>query len=113
MSTRKTSYPIENFLRDRWSPRAMSGESVKHEEFMRLLEAARWAPSSYNNQPWHFLYAHRDTPAWKTFFDLLIPFNQDWCKQGAVLVVAVSRDTFEFNNKSARTHSFDTGTAWA
>lgn len=112
MSMRKAAYPIEQLLLDRWSPRAMSGEPIPHEEFMRLMEAARWAPSSYNNQPWRFVYAYRDTPAWQTFFDLLIPFNQEWCKNAAVLVVAVSKKTFELNGKPSRTHSFDTGSAW-
>lgn len=112
MSVRKPTYPIEQLLLDRWSPRAMSGEAVKPEEFMRLLEAARWAPSSYNNQPWRFLYAYRDTPAWRRFFDLLLPFNQEWCKNAGVLVVTVSKNMFEYNDKPSRTHSFDTGSAW-
>ncbi len=112
MFTRKAQYQIEDLVLNRWSPRAMSGESINHEEFMRLIEAARWAPSSYNGQPWRFIYAHRDTPAWKKIFDLMIPFNQGWAKNAAILVVVVSTANFEFNNKSSRTHSFDAGAAW-
>ena len=49
---RKADHPIETFLLDRWSPRVMSGEEISHEELMRLFEAARWAPSSFNGQQW-------------------------------------------------------------
>lgn len=112
MTNRKPGFPIESYIRDRWSPRAMSGKPLDHNAFMQLMEAARWAPSSYNNQPWRFIYAHRESEAWNTLFNLLDPFNQTWCKNAAVLVVAVSRNTFEYNGNPARTHSFDTGSAW-
>ncbi len=90
----------------------MSGESITDEQLMTLFEAARWAPSSYNGQPWRFIYAKRDTPHWQKLFDLMVPFNQGWAKTAAVLVVIASRDSFTLNNKPARTHSFDTGSAW-
>lgn len=109
---RKPAYPIQSLILNRWSPRAMTGESLTDEELLPLFEAARWAPSSYNNQPWRFLYAKRETPQWNLFFDLLVPANQVWTKNAAVLLVAVSRDTFERNNKPAVTHSYDTGAAW-
>jgi nitroreductase len=69
---RKADFPIERFLLDRWSPRAMSGEEISREELMRLFEAARWAPSSFNAQQWRALYARRGTEHWQTFFDLLV-----------------------------------------
>ncbi len=97
---------------NRWSPRAMSGEAMTDEEIFPLFEAARWAPSSYNNQPWRILYAKRDTKHWKKFFDLLVEFNQSWCVNAAVLGVMVSRKNFEHNNKPSVTHSYDTGAAW-
>lgn len=112
MSKRKATYPIESLLLDRWSPRAMSGEPLEHHEFMRLIEAARWAPSSYNSQPWRFIYAHRDTPAWQQLFDLMVPQNQAWAHAAAVLVVVLSQKNFEYNNKPSRTHSLTTGSAW-
>ncbi len=112
MFTRKAQYQIEDLILNRWSPRAMSGESIKHEDFLRLIEAARWAPSSYNGQPWRFIYAYRDSLAWAKLFDLMVPFNQDWAKKAAALVVVVSATNFEFNGKTARTHSFDAGAAW-
>lgn len=108
---RTSQYPIEKIILNRWSPRAFSGEPITQEQLMTLFEAARWAPSSFNNQPWRFLYALRDTPNWQLFFDLLVPFNQEWCTRAAVLILVVSRNNFELNNKPSRTHSFDTGAA--
>ncbi len=79
---------------------------------MRMFEAARWAMSSFNNQPWLFLFAMRNTPHWETFFNLLAPGNQIWCRNAAVLLVVASKTTFDHNNKPARTHSYDAGAAW-
>ncbi len=109
---RKADHPIEQMFLDRWSPRAMSGESITQEELLTLFEAARWAPSSYNNQPWRFLYAHRDTPPWPAFLDLLVDANKAWVKNAAVLLVIVSKKTFDHNGKPSITHSFDAGAAW-
>ena len=109
---RQSEYPIEPLILNRCSPRAMSGESLSDEEFMPLLEAARWAPSSFNAQPWRFIYAKRETEAWEGLFELLVPFNQSWTKNASVLIVIASHTVFERNGKPARTHSFDTGAAW-
>lgn len=112
MFKRKQTYPINNIFTDRWSPRAMSGEAIDNEELLKLFEAARWAPSSYNGQPWRFIYAHRETAHWKKMFEALVPFNQGWAKNAAALVVILSKKRFEFNDEPSRTHSFDTGAAW-
>src|SRR5256885_16299504 len=90
---RKADYPIEPLFIRRWSPRAMSSEALTETELMRLFEAARWAPSTYNEQEWRFLYARRDTPHWQSFFDLLMEGNQMWCRQAAVLAVVLARKT--------------------
>jgi nitroreductase len=110
---RTADHPVDQLFLDRWSPRAMTGEPISPAELLTLFEAARWAPSSYNNQPWRFLYAHRDTPHWQTFFDLLVEFNQSWAKNAAALVVFISSTRFDFNGEPSVTHSFDTGAAWA
>jgi nitroreductase len=89
----------------------MSGEPMTHDELNRLFEAARWAPSSNNNQPWRFLFARAGTPEFSTFFDLLVQGNQAWCQRAGALMVVVSKSTFD-NGKPARTHSFDAGSAW-
>ncbi|HEX4840030.1 MAG TPA: nitroreductase family protein [Rhabdochlamydiaceae bacterium] len=109
---RTSDYPINPLILNRWSPRSMTGEGMTDEELFPLFEAARWAPSSYNNQPWIFIYAHRDTPQWKPLFDLMIEFNQSWTKNAAVLLVIVSKKTFYHNGKPSHTHSLDTGSAW-
>ncbi len=109
---RKPDHDIEPILFHRWSPRAMSGEQIGEPELMTLFEAARWAPSSYNAQPWRFLYARRGTANWDRYFDLMVEFNQSWTKHAAVLMVVVSRKTFEWNDQAAPTHSFDAGAAW-
>jgi nitroreductase len=110
--TRKADHKIADIFIKRWSQRAMSGESISEEELMALFEAARWAPSSFNSQPWRFIYAHRNTKSWDTVFNLMVEFNQSWAKNAAVLVAVISQTTFEYNGKPARTHSFDTGAAW-
>lgn len=109
---RKSDHPIHPLILNRWSPRAMTGEELPSETLMSLFEAARWAPSSYNNQPWRFLYARRSTPHWDTFFNLLVDFNKSWCDKAAVLGVIVSHKVFERNQKPSPTHAFDTGAAW-
>ncbi len=111
MSLRKPEYNVLELIVDRWSPRAMSGEEISHDELMSLFEAARWAPSSYNNQPWRFIYGLKNTPEWDTLFNLLVPGNQVWAKNAAALIVATSHKNFEFNNKPSRTHVLDTGAA--
>ena len=73
---RKPEADVDRIFLERWSPRAMSGEDVTSQELMPLFEAARWAPSSYNNQPWRFLYARRSGPHWEDFLGLLVPGNR-------------------------------------
>ena len=109
---RNADYPIDSLFLDRWSPRAMSGEDIAEEELLTLFEAARWAPSSYNNQPWRILYARRNTIHWPLFFDLLVDFNKTWVKKAAALVIFISKTTFDHNGEPSVTHSFDTGAAW-
>jgi nitroreductase len=109
---RRAEHPVDEIFIDRWSPRAMSGEELAEGELMTLFEAARWAPSSYNNQPWRIMYARRGTAHWQTFFDLLVEGNQAWAKDAAALLLFASKETFDFNGKPYPTHSFDTGAAW-
>ena len=102
------------FLR-RWSPRAFTGEALSGADLMTMLEAARWAPSSYNSQPWRFIYALRDTPHWQRFLDLLVPFNRSWAASASALVFIVSNSLMRppgaDKEVPSPTHSFDAGTA--
>jgi len=109
---RRADYPIDRLFLDRWSPRAMSGEPIDDLELMTLFEAARWAPSSYNNQPWRILYAKRDSKYWPLFYGLMGEFNQSWTRNAAVLLIFISKNTFDHNGNPSLTHSFDTGAAW-
>ena len=109
---RKSDYDISPLILNRWSPRAMTGAEIDEQELMAIFEAGRWAPSSYNNQPWRFIYAKRNTKHWDTIFNLMVEFNQSWTKNASALVVVVSKKTFDFSGKPAQTHSFDTGAAW-
>jgi nitroreductase len=111
-SVRKSDYPINPLILNRWSPRSMTGEALNDDDIMSLFEAARWAPSSYNNQPWRFIYAKRNTKHWDRFFNLLMEGNKIWAKNAALLIVVISRKNFEFNEKPAITHQFDAGSAW-
>lgn len=97
------------FLR-RWSPRAMSGASIEREALLSLLEAARWAPSSGNGQPWRVVYVFRDTPAWPAFFDCLAPGNQEWCRRAAALIV-LSAQLIRPDGRAASSAPFDCGLA--
>ena len=109
---RNLRYNINPIFVNRWSPRSMSGEEISHDDLMGLFEAARWAPSSYNNQPWRFIYAKRNTENWDRIYSLMVEGNKIWAKNASVLVVVVSRRDFEYNEKPARTYQFDAGSAW-
>lgn len=117
MTGRKAQFPVAEHILNRWSPRAFTGEAIAPETLMSILEAGRWAPSAYNDQPWRFLYAYRDTPQWQAFVDVLIPFNQGWARNAAALVLIISRTTMTPPGKTeeipSHSHSFDAGAAWA
>ena len=72
---RQTDNPVEPLFLARWSPRSFDRSAISAAELETLFDAARWAPSSLNRQPWRFIYAHRDTPAWADFVSLLYPHN--------------------------------------
>ena len=88
----------------------MTGEVMTKEELLPLFEAARWAPSSYNNQPWRFIVAVGKEKG--QFMNFLGDFNRQWCKNASALVVIVSSNLFDHNKNPSKTHSFDTGAAW-
>ncbi|WP_295530069.1 nitroreductase family protein [uncultured Pseudacidovorax sp.] len=114
---RQPAHPIDPLFTERWSPRAFTEEGMPQATLMSLLEAARWAPSAYNVQPWRFIYAHRDTPAWQPIFGSLVEFNQMWTKRAAALVVIASAREAVFPGAAApapnASHAFDAGAAWA
>lgn len=105
-------YPVDKLFITRWSPRAMSGEAITKEELMSLFEAARWAPSAFNNQSWRFLYSLKGSETWDTYFGLLAEGNQAWVNNAGALVLILSKTTFDYNGKPTKTHAFDMGAAW-
>lgn len=112
---RTADHPIETMFLERWSPRAFTGETISEADLLTMLEAARWAASSYNFQPWRFIYARRDTPHWERFLDLLVPGNRSWAKDASALVIFASNSSMRRpgtdKDVPSTTHSFDTGTA--
>lgn len=110
--TRSTEYPVSPVFLDRWSPRAFDGKPMPTADLMTILEAASWAPSAYNFQPWRFLYALRGDEHWQTMLATLIPFNREWAANASALVVFLSETTMGDPEKPSHSHSFDTGAAW-
>jgi nitroreductase len=109
---RKNEHSADPLFLDRWSPRAMSGEAIAKPELFKLFEAARWAPSAFNSQPWRVLYAMRGTKNWDLFFDLLSAGNKTWVKNAGALIVILSQEISDYNGKPLNTHSYDAGAAW-
>ncbi len=108
---------VDPLFLDRWSPRAFDGSAVPQGDLDTIFDAARWAPSAFNYQPWRFLYAHRDDANWDRFLSVLIPFNQGWVKNAGAIVFVLS-DTLSAapgsdDYKPSHSHSFDAGAAWA
>jgi nitroreductase len=108
---RDPAHEVDPSFVNRWSPRAMTGDSLDQDDLLPLFEAARWAPSSYNNQHWRFVYATPADGEWDEFVDLLSEANREWATDAAALVVILSKTTFDHNGEPAPTHSFDTGAA--
>jgi nitroreductase len=107
-----TLHPIDNLLASRWSPRALSTQAVSPEQIHSLLEAARWAPSSSNIQPWRFLVWDRnaDAAAYDRAFACLVPFNQSWVGGSPVLLAACA-NTLNSKGELNRSAVYDTGAA--
>ncbi|WP_211311991.1 nitroreductase family protein [Halarchaeum salinum] len=108
---REPSEDVGPLFVNRWSPRAMTGEPLDESAYRPLFEAARWAPSSRNSQPWRFAYAARGDDEWETFVDLLHDFNRSWAADAAVLAVLFSKTT-DGEGHTLSAHSFDAGAAW-
>jgi nitroreductase len=111
-SFRKVENGVNELFVNRWSARAMSGEKVSKKDLMSLFEAARWAPSSSNEQPWRFIYVLKERKKWKDFFSLLDSGNQTWIKNAGALIVVISKKIWEEDGSINETASFDTGAAW-
>ena len=108
------NYPIEDEIKRRWSPRAFSDRMVESEKLLSLLEAARWAPSSYNEQPWYFLVTTKDNEAdYQKMLSCLVEGNQQWARTAPVLMISVAKLVFAKNGKPNRHAFHDVGLAVA
>jgi len=114
---RQTHHPIDPLFTRRWSPRSFTGEAIPESVLLSFFEAARWAPSSNNSQPWRFIYALPGTPGWSPIFESLGVNNRAWAQRASALIVVLSKTQWVPPGKGEpeplKTHSFDTGAAWA
>ena len=105
-------HPIHELIRERWSPRAFQDKPVEPAKLLSILEAARWAPSSFNEQPWFFLVARKEEPEeFAKLLGCLMEGNQAWAKAAPVLMISVAKRTFEYNGKPNRCAVHDVGLA--
>ncbi|MBI9033487.1 MAG: nitroreductase family protein [Bacteroidales bacterium] len=105
-------YNLTPLLKQRWSPRAFSNQMVEKEKIQALFEAARWTPSSSNQQPWRFIIGFKGDPTYEKIMDSLVEFNQLWAQTAPVLIVSIGKLT---NNKGEHNNSscYDVGQAVA
>jgi len=109
-----SDFPVHQLIIDRWSPRAFSERPVPADVLRSLFEAARWAPSSNNEQPWAYIVATRDDHEnFAKMLSVLIEFNAGWAKNAPVLALAVAELNFAKNNAPNRNAQYDTGAATA
>lgn len=109
-SVRRTLPNVDPQFTRRWSPRAMKKHPIPAEDLASIVEAARWAPSCFNDQPWRIYTSTSNT--FDAYLDLLTPSNQSWAKNAAVLGFIVSRQHFRHNDKPNAHADFDCGAAW-
>ena len=102
---------ISALLQKRYSPRAFSEQTVSDEQIKDLFEAARWAPSSMNEQPWNYIYAKRGSSGFDKLISCLVPANQLWAKNAALLVLSIAKTYFNYKNRPNRHALHDTGAA--
>jgi nitroreductase len=115
--TRLPEHNIDPIFVNRWSPRAFTGEVIDEATLFTFFEAARWAPSANNSQPWRFIYARNGTPDWPLLFGLLRENNQKWAAKASALIVLISKTLHVRKGAPEatplRSHSLDAGAAWA
>lgn len=108
----ETQYTVDDLIRGRWSPRAFSNRTVERDKLLSLLEAARWAASSYNEQPWSLIVATQDQPSeYARLLSCLVEFNQSWAQSAPVLMLSVAKLHFDRNGKENRHAFHDVGAA--
>ncbi len=108
----QTNLPVIAPIVERWSPMAFDARPVEEEKILTMFEAARWAPSSYNEQPWRYIYAQKGDKNRDVLESLLVEGNA-WAKNAGVLILSFAKKTFTRNGNSNRHSLHDTGAASA
>ncbi|MGE9293232.1 MAG: nitroreductase family protein [Puniceicoccales bacterium] len=112
--TANPGHPVLDVVKERYSPYIFSGDPVEKDKLLSCLEAARWAASGFNEQPWRYIVADRgDTEAWKKALSCLVEANQAWAKNAGVLILACAKKTFTYNGSPNPTYFHDLGLAGA
>ena len=115
----KMKYPqpstggVHPIILERWSPRAFAERDVSAADLRTIFEAGRWAPSSYNEQPWRFFVGRRNSETYNKILDALVPFNQAWAKSAPVLILGVAKTRFSHNDSPNNYAAHDLGAAMA
>ncbi len=107
-----TSLDIQPLIKNRWSPRSFSSKPVSADKIERIFEAARWAPSSFNEQPWRFIVGIKGDSTWEKLYDCLVAFNQIWTEPAPVLVLAIGKKTSAKGDKNS-VYQYDVGQSMA
>jgi nitroreductase len=110
MKEAKTTYPVIDLIKNRWSPRSFAAKPISNEQMKTILEAGTWAFSANNSQPWHFIYGHNGTDGFTTLLNCLNPGNQLWAKNAAVLVAVLANKKFD-NGSENKIAKHDVGAA--
>jgi len=107
--------PIHDLINNRFSPRSFKNIDIPEINIQSFLEAARWAPSSMNEQPWFFIIGNKtkNIDVWQLIFDGLLPFNQGWAKDAPILLLCIASKTFSRNNQANHWAGYDLGQAVA
>jgi nitroreductase len=107
----KTIYPVIDLIRKRWSARSFSEKQISEYDLKTLFEAASWAPSANNEQPWQYFYSSRASEGFQKLWECLLPGNQPWTKNASVLIASVARKTNAGNQKENPCALHDVGMA--
>lgn len=114
MSVNSTDYQVLEVIRNRWSPYRFEPRVVEDQKLLQCLEAARWAASSFNDQPWYWILARRqDKEAFERMIGCLMEANQGWARNAGALLLTATRSSFAYNNKPNRVAQHDLGQAAA
>ena len=108
-----TSTPINEFARNRWSPRAFLDKPVEKEKLISMFEAARWSPSGGNEQPWRFIVGQNHDETWQKIFSTLNEGNQEWNEHVPVLILSIGNKISSWDGKISPVYKYDTGQAVA